>query len=103
MTREEWYRSTKFLRQRLLGHMAAEVEQKIQQMGDLLVMIDNEEGGGLLVHDRFHLVERQLRIMGLESSKLSSLISRFTDMMSPKKFDDMESPRELPQSTDQGS
>lgn len=83
MTKDEWYKSPEFMKQRLMGNIASEVSFKLQQLRDLL-MIHLEEKGGF-IGDRFSLAERQLRVLELEIKNFERLLA---DLLRYPKFDE---------------
>ena len=63
MTRDEWFNSTEFMKQRLMNNIASEVKFKLQHLRDLLAIYANEKGVGVgVISDRFTLADRQLKI-----------------------------------------
>lgn len=100
MTRDEWYKSKKWLILRLSNQLSFEIGQRVQQLYDLLNILEAEFGPGLTATDRFNLVERQLRVLGLEATNLTRVMGNLESMLGPKSFDDMKySQPKLPQKT----
>lgn len=91
MKREEWYTSTLFRLLRLINNIIAELTFKSQHLQDLLILL-MEKREGIYLSDKFHLVERQMRIVKLETDKLSRYFSDLERTLSPHSFDDHESP-----------
>ena len=86
MNREEWHNSKRFKILRLLNNMSHEITQQVQRANDVLQLIQSE--WDILASDRFNLVERQLRIIGLEARNLCNVESNLSRMLSPAKYDD---------------
>lgn len=83
MKKDEWYKSTEFMKQRLINNIAAEISFKLQHLRDLL-MIHLEEKGGF-IGDRWSLTERQLRVVELETKNLER---QLCELLKYPKFDD---------------
>lgn len=83
MTRDEWFKSPEFMKQRLMNNIAHEIGHKSQYLRDLLMIHLDEKGG--FIGDRFDLAERQLRIIELEAK---NLVSVFNNLLKYPKFDD---------------
>jgi hypothetical protein len=52
-------------------------------------LIETEFGPGLAMTDRFNLVERQLRVLGLEAKNLTHVVGQLDSVLSPREFSDM--------------
>lgn len=88
MTRDEWYKSPDFIKLRFLNNIAASIQHKTQELGDVieLVLADRPD---LCVYDKFHLVERQAKIVSLEASNLWSRCRDLAEMLEPKQYSDI--------------
>lgn len=86
MTREEWYNSPKFLKLRLLNQLSHSLKHTTQQLHDLLRVLDAEEGP-MMVHDKFNLAERQLRVVDLEAVQLARRMDELARFLEPSKFE----------------
>lgn len=83
MTKEEYYDSSEFKIMRLLGHFAHDMKQKTQETFDILEIL-LEKRQDLLCCDKFNLVERQLRIVDIETVRLIDRVSNLSHLLSPK-------------------
>ncbi len=88
MKRDDWYSSTKFLKLRLLNNVSHDIIQKTQQLYDLLNLV-LEDQPDLMCFDPFTIAERQLRVTSLEAKKLTDVLDRLANKLSPHNFDDM--------------
>ena len=89
MTKEEWYGSPDFIKLRFLNTIAAGIQYKTQELYDVLELIaTNPE---VTVSDRFNLVERQLRVVNLEASKLWEYCRKLEETLQPKIEDAKQS------------
>jgi hypothetical protein len=82
MTRDEWHRSPKFFKLRLLENIISEMNQKSQHIAEILSLLDVEDGPFFL--DAFNLTEMQLRIVKLETDKLMTRARKLCDILKPK-------------------
>lgn len=88
MTRDEWYKSPDFIKLRFLNNIAAGIEHKTQEIRDVLELI-LAENPTLLVVDKFGLVERQMRIVRLEASKLWDYCRKLDSFLEPSQYTDI--------------
>jgi len=90
MTNEEWYGSPDFIKLRFLTTIAAGIQYKTQELYDVLELIAAEKEG-IAVLNNFNLVERQLRIVNLESAKLWEYCRKLAETLQPKIDDAKQS------------
>lgn len=83
MTKEEWYDSPDFIKLRFLNNIAADIQHRTQELYDVLALIATDKEG-IIVSNNFNLVERQLRIVNLEASKLWEYCRRLETSLQPK-------------------
>jgi len=88
MTREEWYSSPDFIKLRFLNNIAAGIQHKTQELGDVLALI-LAENPDFFVFDKFSLVERQARIVSLEASKLWERCRNLDSLLEPRQYTDV--------------
>lgn len=88
MTREDWFRTPDFVILRLLNNLAAELNHKTQPFQDVLNLIAAIEPD-IEVSDRFSLVERQLKIVSLETSNLWAYVRKLEEFLGHPEFTDM--------------
>lgn len=87
MTREEWYKSTEFLKTRRFHNRAFKIGELIDELYEELQILNDEFGP--LLHDKFSLYERQLQILRLEADRLRSYgidAGRLLEMMIKNKL-----------------
>lgn len=84
VTRNEWYNSPEFIVLRMLNNLG----QKNSQVYDVLKLLVTARPD-LYIGDKFNLVERQVRIVGLEASKLWERIRDLEYMLAPHDFTDL--------------
>lgn len=89
MSRKEWYESTAFLKARLLNNLCAEIGQTVQEALDVLKIIDAEHGP-LVGNDKFLLVERQLRVVGLGSDEMWRAVREFCSFVESNSIEEEE-------------
>lgn len=95
MKREEWYKSTKFKKLRLLNNWTHEIKQMTQKLYDLLEIVV-EDNPDCAIGDKFTIAERQLRIVDIEAKNLISAMDSFARTLEPRKFDDWPDPLPTP-------
>lgn len=88
VTRDEWYNSPEFIILRMLNNLAAETGSKASSVYDVLNLLVTARPD-LYMGDKFNLVERQLRIVSLEASKLWDRIRDLEHMLAPRDFTDL--------------
>jgi len=86
MKRDDWYNSTEFVRHRFLNNLVAGVGHNVQQLGDALALFV-ETHPDIIFTDKYALVERQSKVLRLESDKLWKDIRALIDTVTPKEFD----------------
>lgn len=84
--REEWYNSPKFIILRFLNNIAAGIGYKAQELGDVVELLLARDPQ-LTVLDRFHVVERQLRVVSLEAKRLWDECRSLSALLEPKFCD----------------
>lgn len=92
MKREEWYESRKFLLLRLVNNFVHDLSQTTQRLYDLTNLLNQEFDNGLTVCDKFTILERQLRLVQVESQRLIRAEAEFSHFVSPRRFDDDAGP-----------
>lgn len=88
MTKEEWYGSPDCIKLRFLNNIAAGIQHKTQELGDVLALILAERPD-LMCFDKFNLVERQARIVNLEASKLWERCRNLDSLFEPHQYTDV--------------
>lgn len=83
MTRDEWYNSVEFKKIRLFNNSCHNLKFKLQEIYDMLgIVLEGKEDIECL--DKFHILNQQLKIVGLEISKLIDVAGDAVRMVEPK-------------------
>lgn len=87
-TRDEWHNKPDFIILRMLNNLVADLTMKTQTIYDVLNLIVAARPD-LFIGDKFNLVERQTRVVSLESKKLWDYVFKLQEALSPKRYTDL--------------
>lgn len=91
MKRQEWYDSVQFKKLRLLNNWSHEIKQMTQKLYDILEIV-LEDKPDAAIGDKFHIAERQLRIVDVEAIRLIDAMGSFARTLEPREFEDWPDP-----------